>query len=212
MESEQKMAKTNYERIKDHRKLTKERVFYVMGERCALCGLSDPCMDIYDFHHINPQEKDFTISQGLYNNAWTTLVKELKKSTLLCANCHRKLHSDFEKYSKNLKSSFIQERADEITKPIEDLKTHKVYYCKNCGKIISSGVERCPECEKINRRVVDRSDRLQLKELIRTESFVQIGLAFGVTDNAIRKWCVGYNLPKTKKEINSYSDEEWEEI
>ena len=31
-------------------------------------------------------------------------------------------------------------------------------------------------------------------------------------DNAIRKWCVLEGLPKTKKEINSYSDEEWQQI
>ena len=33
-----------------------------------------------------------------------------------------------------------------------------------------------------------------------------------VTDNAIRKWCIGYDLPSKKKDINSYSDEEWEKI
>ena len=26
--------------------------------------------------------------------------------------------------------------------------------------------------------------------------------------NAIKKWCDYYNLPRTKKEINTYSDEE----
>ena len=33
-----------------------------------------------------------------------------------------------------------------------------------------------------------------------------------MTDNAIRKWCIKFNLPKTKKEIKSYSNEEWELI
>ena len=212
IESEQKMAKTNYEYVKDHRRLTKERVFYVMGEKCALCGLEDKCMDIYDFHHINPQEKDFTISQGLYNNSWSTLVNELKKGALLCANCHRRVHSNFEKYSKSLKSSFIPERADEITILIEDLKTHKLCYCKNCGKIISAKAERCIECEKINRRIVERPSREELKQLIRIEPFIKIGSMFNVTDNAIRKWCDGYKLPRTKKEINNYTDEEWENI
>jgi hypothetical protein len=32
---------------------------------------------------------------------------------------------------------------------------------------------------------------------------------FGVSDNAIRKWCVSNNLPSKKLEINSYSDEDW---
>ena len=206
------MSTNNYQNVKNHRKLTKERIFYVMGEKCSLCGLKDKCLDIYDFHHLNPEEKDFTISQGLYNNAWSKLVKELKKGTLLCANCHRKVHSNFEEYSKLLSSSFNQDRADEITQLIEDLKTHKVYYCKDCGKIISLGAERCPVCEKIQRRVVSRPDRNKLKELIRTETFTGIANIFGVSDNAIRKWCTAYNLPRTKKEINNYTDKEWNNI
>ena len=27
---------------------------------------------------------------------------------------------------------------------------------------------------------------------------------------AVRKWCDKYNLPRTKKEINTYSDKEWD--
>jgi len=42
--------------------------------------------------------------------------------------------------------------------------------------------------------------------------FTQIGKEFNVTDNAIRKWCDKYKLPRTKKEINKYTDEEWERI
>lgn len=54
--------------------------------------------------------------------------------------------------------------------------------------------------------------REKLKELIRTETFVSIGKMYLVSDNAIRKWCDKYNLPRTKKIINSYSDEEWKNI
>lgn len=32
---------------------------------------------------------------------------------------------------------------------------------------------------------------------------------FGYSDNAIRKWCDKYNLPRKAKDIKSYSDEEW---
>ncbi len=62
------------------------------------------------------------------------------------------------------------------------------------------------DSEKIN------ITREELKEMIRTESFLSIGKRFEVSDNAIRKWCVRYNLPKTKKEILNFSDEEWKLI
>ncbi len=48
--------------------------------------------------------------------------------------------------------------------------------------------------------------------MIRTIPFTKIGSMYNVNDNSIRKWCDSYNLPRTKKEINSYSDEEWEGI
>ena len=53
-------------------------------------------------------------------------------------------------------------------------------------------------------------DRDTLKKLIKEKPFTQIGEQYGVTDNAVRKWCDRYNLPRRKSEINKYSDEEWE--
>jgi hypothetical protein len=32
---------------------------------------------------------------------------------------------------------------------------------------------------------------------------------YGVTDNAVRKWCDKYDLPRKAKDIKAYSDEEW---
>ena len=54
--------------------------------------------------------------------------------------------------------------------------------------------------------------REELKKLIRTTPFTTIGKQYGVTDNAVRKWCDKYNLPRKVKEIKSYSDEEWKLI
>jgi hypothetical protein len=34
----------------------------------------------------------------------------------------------------------------------------------------------------------------------------------GVTDNAVRKWCDKYKLPRKVSEIKNYTDEEWEKI
>ena len=50
----------------------------------------------------------------------------------------------------------------------------------------------------------------QLKELIRTLPFTKIGQQFGVSDNAIRKWCDFYDLPRRATDIKKFSEEEWE--
>lgn len=105
-------------------------------------------------------------------------------------------------------------KQDNLSYPLRNTNWHKIEkkYCLDCGIEISSTAIRCNSCEGKNRRIPLNQmpiTREELKNLIRKNSFISIGQRYGVSDNAIRKWCVKYNLPKTKKEINSYSDEEW---
>ena len=52
----------------------------------------------------------------------------------------------------------------------------------------------------------------ELKQLIRTKPFTAIGKQFGVSDNAVRKWCIKFNLPTKKSDIKNYSNEEWQSL
>jgi len=96
-----------------------------------------------------------------------------------------------------------------------DSRNKKIYYCVDCGKEVYKNSKRCLECEQKRRKNNSRISiisREELKEKIRSQSFVKIGEEFGVSDNAIRKWCDFYNLPRTKKEIKQYSDASWVDI
>ena len=95
--------------------------------------------------------------------------------------------------------------------PIKNIIPEK-YFCIDCGKEIKTNSKRCPECASIAKRQVDRPNRETLKQLIRSTPFITIGERYGVSDNAIRKWCKKEKLPYKVKEIKSYSDEEWENI
>lgn len=91
-------------------------------------------------------------------------------------------------------------------------KRKKHYYCVDCGKEISRGCIRCKRCNGKLKIVSEENmpiDRDKLKELIFTIPFTKIGKMFGVTDNAIRKWCKKFNLPFKRKDIIKYSEEEW---
>lgn len=88
----------------------------------------------------------------------------------------------------------------------------KKYYCSECGKEIATNSQYCVQCSNKKRQKVERPDRESLKALIRTTPFIKIGEQFGVSDNAIRKWCKSYDLPYRKQEIKSISEENWAKI
>lgn len=68
-----------------------------LGSKCLNCGWVGD-LSGFDFHHRNPLEKDFNPSAGnLANMSWESVKIELDKCDLLCALCHRKEHSNYDK-------------------------------------------------------------------------------------------------------------------
>lgn len=86
------------------------------------------------------------------------------------------------------------------------------YYCIDCGCEIGPNAIRCISCANKNQRQTDRPSRDELKALIRTTPFITIGKKYNVTDNAVRKWCDSYKLPRRVGDIQKFSEEEWENI
>lgn len=61
------------------------------GGKCTKCGY-DKCLDALDFHHIDPNTKLFSLRQ-FRGRSWKTQLTEAEKCQLVCANCHREIHT-----------------------------------------------------------------------------------------------------------------------
>lgn len=204
------MATTkNSEHVYNHIKKRKKDLASVLGGKCCICGF-DNYIEALEFHHVDPKTKEFAI--GASNSVTKSLEKqlaELRKCVLVCANCHRGIHAGYLELSFTPESLWDESRAQELIQENHNLRTRKEKLCPRCGRKISKNASYCLDCTHLLQQKTDRPLREELKEMIRNIPFTVIGKNFGVTDNAIRKWCISYNLPTKKKNILAFSDEEW---
>jgi len=76
---------------KRKRALNKQKAVDYLGGKCMDCGITSECLDIFDFHHRNPSEKEESLNR-LVNTEWDKIQTELDKCDLLCSNCHKITH------------------------------------------------------------------------------------------------------------------------
>ena len=79
------------------------------------------------------------------------------------------------------------------------------YYCEKCGAEITRKATLCVECAKQASRKVERPDAKELFEYLISinGNFSQASRRFGVSDNAIRKWCKNYGIPSKSSEYKN---------
>jgi 5-methylcytosine-specific restriction endonuclease McrA len=82
------------------RKLKQQMVDY-KGGCCQKCGYNK-YIGALEFHHINPEEKDFNPSSLKKYTMDTRITEELDKCILLCSNCHRETHHEINEKKKEL--------------------------------------------------------------------------------------------------------------
>ncbi len=150
--------------------------------KCELCGLNTWL--------------DGPIPLELHHKDGNHYNNNLDNLQILCPNCHA--------LQPNNSGKAVKIKVKE--------KEKKTKPCPNCGKPIGIKSRLCTECVHKEQYVCDHPSREELKQMIRTVPFAQIGRKYGVSDKAIPKWCISYNLPSRKKDINGISDEDWEKI
>ena len=171
--------------------------------KCEICG----CTESLELHHINGNHQD----------------NRLENMQILCANCHRKTDNFRGKGIRAHKAAsewFISdEEAEQRYQMKLAKKREKRRVPEHLRKVTPISPKICPSCGKEFRP----SDRKQkycspecyhnkndnrpniitlLKAFKEYNNFVKVGKYFGVTDNAVRKWCKLYKLPIHSKELH----------
>lgn len=68
---------------------------------CQICSEGHPAT--LQFHHLDPQEKEFEIADAFWNGLSLEKIKvEIAKCVVLCANCHAKEHYSIREFGKSL--------------------------------------------------------------------------------------------------------------
>jgi hypothetical protein len=85
---------TKSQAVINWRKRKKQELVEYKGGCCERCGYNKSTRAL-QFHHLDPNEKDFTISRKSYSIE--RLKKEVDKCILVCANCHLEIHEELDK-------------------------------------------------------------------------------------------------------------------
>lgn len=95
------------------------RAVKLLGGQCD-CGESH--IAALDFHHLDPNQKEFSVAVLLRSNDWGKITAELDKCQLKCSNCHRKSHFNANLYEQHRVE--IEQRAAGW-EPLREIKLRK---------------------------------------------------------------------------------------
>jgi len=159
--------------VDKRRKMIKRKAVAFFGGEC-FCGYNK-CDKVLEFHHLNPGEKDFNLSLRGHSRSWERVKEELIKCIMVCANCHREIHAG------------LHDETFLLTIQYKQLSNgYEIEDKKRLSKIVENKIIRESK----------RPEKEILEKLVWEMSCVKIGQLFGVSDNAVNKWCKFYGINK----------------
>ena len=84
--------KCSVEAVQRRREKLKLLAVEYKGGECEVCGYKK-CVNALEFHHVDPNEKEFGVGENGYTRSIEAIKKELDKCILVCSNCHREIHA-----------------------------------------------------------------------------------------------------------------------
>lgn len=198
-------------------KAFKDKLIKIRGHKCERCNL-EKWLDLpisLELHHIDgdksnntkenlellcPNCHSYTDNYGSKNKKHPNIpdidfIQALQNSTTI---------------REALLSLGLSDAGANYTKARALIKEHNIQllpntsikesFCNKCGTVVYPGSTLCISCSNKQQRLVERPDKETLYQLLKVNSFCAVGRMYGVSDNAIRKWCKVYGLPTHAKD------------
>lgn len=194
--------KCRAEHVIARRNKVKQTLVDYKGGKCEICGY-DKCLDALEFHHLNPEEKEFNLSHS-NSKSMEKSKEEADKCILVCSNCHRELHAAMKKERIKYKP---RELDKETINQIKELSsTHIMADIAKKLNVSKSTVSRIlQENNIIPLRNINPLSEFTYEQFIesykRNKSLIKVGKEFNVSDNAIRKWLKKNGYGFSSKEL-----------
>jgi hypothetical protein len=185
-------------RINNFRHKLKQKSVDYKGGKCSLCGY-DKNISALQFHHKDPEKKDFSISK-VKSSSWKFIKPELDKCILLCSNCHSEIHAKERDDKMLLDKLLIKELSLKIKEERECTECGKYFKvkpnatsneCNVCLGKISANITR----SRIKKNVLNISKKL-LEELIEIKPIKQIAKELNCAPSTIDRRCKEFDLKK----------------
>lgn len=212
------------EKTKRWRGKIKEKCLKLMGGKCILCGY-DYCNQALEFHHIDKNGKEFSISTIIAGaTPISEILEELKKCVILCANCHREVHyknKKIENYKINVTENDIivflnnginwdmynlKEMLQKMT--LDEIKTEI-----NCSlKVLKEKIEKdnllsyYKNSRYRNKHIKISKEELE-KLLKEKHTLEKISKHFGISTTTLRIRMKKFGLVKTASKIDASKEE-----
>lgn len=182
--------------INHRRHFLKEQAVAYKGGCCQRCGYSK-CIEALTFHHIDPTQKEFSLS-GNHSRSWAKIKVELDKCLLLCQNCHTEVHVEMreaERAGHPINTEVPNQNSDAPFQTIYRRTPPKPQKHCACGAEIFQQSEQCMKCFSETRETIGWPPDEELVVLMSQIPMVQVARRIGCSDNAIRKHCEKHGIP-----------------
>lgn len=171
---------------------------YKMEHGCCRCGYNEHPSALC-FHHLDPEEKEFTIGSNIHL-PWEILLVEIEKCEVLCMNCHSIEHSKYDwsakkKPKKTKKRKPIDLTARKTIDPNTYRKKRYTYRKKRSKSFLPVKKSNIP-------------DDNTLKKLLWEYPAEELAKRFNCSGSYLSKYCKQKNIEKpprgywTKKKHN----------